>query len=87
MVYYYKEGMAAPMGSFSNYGRRPRAVRVVDRSLREQSPGIYRTEARLRRFRYGIQVNSLGLTEQQPENNAWRILLETLGVTLSRKAP
>jgi len=44
------------------------------------------SEARLRRFRYGIQVNSLGLTEQQPENNAWRILLETLGVTLSRKA-
>jgi (2R)-ethylmalonyl-CoA mutase len=40
----------------------------------------------LRRFRYGVQVNSLGLTEQQPENNAWRILLETLGVTLSRRA-
>ncbi len=39
-----------------------------------------------RRFRYGVQVNSLGLTEQQPENNAWRILIETLGVTLSRKA-
>ena len=41
---------------------------------------------RFRRFRYGVQVNSLGLTEQQPENNAWRILLETLGVTLSRNA-
>ncbi len=39
-----------------------------------------------RRFRYGVQVNSLGLTETQPENNAWRILLETLGVTLSRRA-
>lgn len=39
-----------------------------------------------RRFRYGVQVNSLGLTEEQPENNAWRILIETLGVTLSRKA-
>ena len=39
-----------------------------------------------RRFRYGVQVNSLGLTENQPENNAWRILLEALGVTLSRKA-
>ncbi len=39
-----------------------------------------------RRFRYGVQVNSLGLTENQPENNAWRILLETLGVTLSRNA-
>jgi len=39
-----------------------------------------------RRFRYGVQVNSLGLTESQPENNAWRILIETLGVTLSRDA-
>jgi (2R)-ethylmalonyl-CoA mutase len=37
-------------------------------------------------FRYGVQVNSLGLTEEQPENNAWRILIEALGVTLSRKA-
>lgn len=39
-----------------------------------------------RRFRYGVQVNSLGLTAEQPENNAWRIILETLGVTLSRNA-
>lgn len=39
-----------------------------------------------RRFRYGVQVNSLGLTEAQPENNAWRIILEALGVTLSRDA-
>ncbi len=39
-----------------------------------------------RRFRYGVQVNSLGLTEAQPENNAWRIILESLGVTLSRNA-
>ncbi|MFT4034589.1 MAG: protein meaA [Patulibacter sp.] len=39
-----------------------------------------------RRFRYGVQVNSLGLTEAQPENNAWRILIEALGVTLSRDA-
>lgn len=37
-------------------------------------------------FRYGVQVNSLGLTEEQPENNAWRILIEALGVTLSRNA-
>ena len=42
--------------------------------------------AKYRRFRYGVQVNSLGLTEAQPENNAWRILIETLGVTLSRDA-
>src|SRR3954464_10080852 len=44
------------------------------------------TDPKLRQLRYGVQVNSLGLTEQQPENNAWRILLETLGVTLSRDA-
>jgi (2R)-ethylmalonyl-CoA mutase len=42
--------------------------------------------AKFRRFRYGVQVNSLGLSEEQPENNAWRILIETLGVTLSRDA-
>jgi (2R)-ethylmalonyl-CoA mutase len=43
-------------------------------------------EEKYRRFRYGVQVNSLGLTEQQPENNVYRILLETLAVTLSKKA-
>ena len=43
-------------------------------------------DPKLRRFRYGVQVNSLGLTEQQPENNVQRIVLETLGVTLSRSA-
>ncbi|HET7505663.1 MAG TPA: protein meaA [Kofleriaceae bacterium] len=43
-------------------------------------------DPRLRQFRYGVQVNSLGLTEQQPENNAWRIAIEMLGVTLSRDA-
>ncbi len=41
---------------------------------------------KFRRFRYGVQVNSLGLTEQQPENNVYRILLEMLAVTLSKKA-
>lgn len=41
---------------------------------------------KLRRFRYGVQVNSLGLTEQQPENNVYRILIEMLAVTLSKKA-
>ena len=43
-------------------------------------------DPKLRRFRYGVQVNSLGLTEQQPENNIHRILLEMLAVTLSRQA-
>jgi len=44
------------------------------------------SDPKLRRFRYGVQVNSLGLTEQQPENNVPRIVLEALGVTLSRDA-
>jgi len=44
------------------------------------------TDPALRRFRYGVQVNSLGLTEQQPENNVYRILLSMLAVTLSKKA-
>ena len=43
-------------------------------------------EEKYRRFRYGVQVNSLGLTEQQPENNVYRILLEMLAVTLSKNA-
>ncbi len=43
-------------------------------------------DPKLRRFRYGVQVNSLGLTEQQPENNITRIVLEALGVTLSADA-
>jgi (2R)-ethylmalonyl-CoA mutase len=43
-------------------------------------------DERLRRFRYGVQVNSLGLTEVQPENNVQRIVLETLGVVLSKRA-
>ncbi|HVM53981.1 MAG TPA: protein meaA [Acidimicrobiales bacterium] len=43
-------------------------------------------DEKLRRFRYGVQVNSLGLTEAQPENNVQRIVLEMLGVTLSKRA-
>jgi (2R)-ethylmalonyl-CoA mutase len=44
------------------------------------------TDEKARRFRYGVQVNSLGLTEAQPENNVQRIVLEMLGVTLSKRA-
>ena len=44
------------------------------------------TDEKMRRFRYGVQVNSLGLTEAQPENNVPRIVLEMLGVTLSKRA-
>jgi YVTN family beta-propeller protein len=46
-IFYYSEGMAAPLGSFQNYSRQPRAVLVVDRSLRERAPGVYEAEARL----------------------------------------
>lgn len=48
-IYFYKEGMAAPMGQFKNYSRQPRAVMVVDRSLREIEPGLYETAIKLRR--------------------------------------
>jgi (2R)-ethylmalonyl-CoA mutase len=44
------------------------------------------SDERYRRFRYGVQVNSLGLTEQQPENNVYRILIEMLAVVLSKRA-
>ncbi len=44
------------------------------------------SDPKMRRFRYGVQVNSLGLTEQQPENNVYRILIEMLAVTLSKNA-
>ena len=50
----------------------------------EQRYGV--DNPKYRRFRYGVQVNSLGLTEQQPENNVYRILIEMLAVTLSKKA-
>jgi len=48
-VYYYSEGMAAPMGHFSNYGHEPRAVLVVDRGLEESSVGVYQTVGRIPR--------------------------------------
>jgi YVTN family beta-propeller protein len=47
VIYYYSEGMAAPMGSFQNYRREPRAVMVVDRSLRETTAGVYTTTTKL----------------------------------------
>ncbi len=58
-------------------------TQMWDRICRERY-GV--EDPKLRRFRYGVQVNSLGLTEQQPENNVQRIVLETLGVTLSKSA-
>jgi ethylmalonyl-CoA mutase len=61
-----------------------RAFREMWEEITVERYGV--TDPRFRRFRYGVQVNSLGLTEAQPENNAWRILIEALGVTLSRDA-
>ena len=47
VLYYYSEGMAAPMGNFQNYRREPLAVKIVDRSLREVKPGVYSTTIKL----------------------------------------
>jgi len=47
VLYYYAEGMAAPMGNFQNYRREPLAVTIVDRSLRETNPGVYSTTVKL----------------------------------------
>ena len=58
-------------------------VRLWDEITRERY-GVQ--DEKMRRFRYGVQVNSLGLTEAQPENNVQRIVLEMLGVTLSKDA-
>jgi len=46
-VYYYMEGMNAPMGNFRNYGHFPRAVQVVDRSMQEREPGVYASTVRI----------------------------------------
>jgi (2R)-ethylmalonyl-CoA mutase len=61
-----------------------RAMAELWDELTAQRYGV--DDDKLRRFRYGVQVNSLGLTEAQPENNVIRIVLESLGVTLSKKA-
>jgi (2R)-ethylmalonyl-CoA mutase len=82
-------GVVGRMSFFLNAGIRfveeackVRAMaRLWDRLCRERY-GV--EDPKLRRFRYGVQVNSLGLTAEQPENNVYRILLEMLAVTLSR---
>ncbi|HEY2446253.1 MAG TPA: methylmalonyl-CoA mutase family protein [Rhizomicrobium sp.] len=61
-----------------------RAMACIWNEITQERYGV--EDAKLRRFRYGVQVNSLGLTEQQPENNVYRILFGMLGVTLSRNA-
>ena len=83
--------MAGKMSFFVNAGIRfvtelckMRAFVALWDNLLENRYGI--TDPKNRRFRYGVQVNSLGLTEQQPENNVTRILIEMLAVTLSKSA-
>ena len=62
-------------------------LRAFGRMWDELAPERYGVEdPKKRRFRYGVQVNSLGLTESQPENNVQRIVLEMLAVTLSKNA-
>ena len=61
-----------------------RAFGELWEEIAEERYGV--TDEKLRRFRYGVQVNSLGLTEQQPENNVYRILIEALAVTISKNA-
>ncbi len=61
-----------------------RAMSILWEELGRERYGV--TDAKHLRFRYGVQVNSLGLTEAQPENNVQRIVLETLAVTLGRDA-
>jgi (2R)-ethylmalonyl-CoA mutase len=83
--------MAGRMSFFVNAGIRfvtelckMRAFTALWDELLETRYGI--ADPKYRRFRYGVQVNSLGLTEQQPENNVSRILIEMLAVTLSKNA-
>jgi ethylmalonyl-CoA mutase len=61
-------------------------LRAMSQLWDELGRDRYRVDERYRRFRYGVQVNSLGLTESQPENNVYRIALEALAVTLGRSA-
>ncbi|MCW3008098.1 MAG: methylmalonyl-CoA mutase, large subunit [Solirubrobacterales bacterium] len=61
-----------------------RAMSILWEELGRERYGV--TDEKQLRFRYGVQVNSLGLTEQQPENNVQRIVLEALAVTLGRNA-
>ncbi len=61
-----------------------RAMSALWEKIGRERYGV--SDEKLLRFRYGVQVNSLGLTEAQPENNVIRIVLEALGVTLSKRA-
>ncbi len=85
------DGVVASMSFFVNSGIRfveetckMRAFTQMWDRITAERYGV--SDPKARRFRYGVQVNSLGLTEAQPENNMHRIVLEALGVTLSRDA-
>ena len=91
-IYYYKEGMAAPMGSFQNYGHEPRAVMVVDKSLQEREPGVYSTYVKLTRsgsFNVPLFLDSpriihcfdlaVAADPSNPERRRRRVAVERLG--------
>ena len=80
---------ASPFSSMPGFALLPSSARCAHSSSsgmrsRRERYGVADPKQRL--FRYGVQVNSLGLTEQQPENNVTRILIEMLAVTLSKRA-
>lgn len=98
-IYYYKEGMAAPMGTFGNAGKVPRALLVVDRTLRETTPGTYTTTTRLGRpgsYDFALLVDSPRVVAcmdvavaQNPEIEAKRrppLLIEPVTVPKSVRA-
>jgi DNA-binding beta-propeller fold protein YncE len=93
-IYYYKEGLAAPMGHFANYGHRPRAVLCVDRSLRERAaPGVYETIGKLPaagrydvlvyfnapRFVHAFHLEVKPHPERQRERDARRVTVSLVG--------
>jgi YVTN family beta-propeller protein len=72
-IYYYKEGMAAPMGYFSNYDREPRAVAVIDRTLRQTGRGVYETVTRLEKP--GLYT-AVFLLDSPPAVKCWDFAVE-----------
>ena len=83
----WSAGSASSSTQASASWRKPARCGPSPGSGTASAPTCYHVDdPKLRRFRYGVQVNSLGLTESQPENNVTRIVLETLGVTLSTDA-
>jgi len=99
-VYFYKEGMAAPMGTFTNYSREPMAVQVVDRSLRERgTPGVYETVAKVGRpglydviffldspkIVDGFELNVAPNSKLEAERNAPKVVIAPLVPTMPAK--